>query len=243
MLLACALLTAGPSEAADGVLVFDYIKGGVPPFVMDAPEGATGITFDILTHALRHMGWKLRVVFHPEMRGKTLLDRGEVDARGKAREWVANPEDYYWSEPFLTPCDVLVSSADAPVAATRSGDLQGRTIVCIHGYFYPALDEAFRRGAVNRMDVDSGIKQMHLVDKGRADAAIMDEDQVRWLLRTDPHFKTERFVVSHIEGSEADYRLMFSKSRDWRPFIRRFNEEIRRMRADGTIEAICAKYR
>ncbi|WP_461209391.1 substrate-binding periplasmic protein [Desulfocurvus sp. DL9XJH121] len=243
LVLTLALVPAHSALAAEPTLVFGCNNGGYPPYLMKTETGFTGITYDILTRALAGMGWKLRVALHPEIRGQALLDMDQLDARGKAKEWVHNPDDYWWSAPFLTTREMLVSRTEDALAGVSLDDLGGRSLALVHGFHYPAIHDLEVSGAVRRVNVDSVQKGLFLVYMGRADGALMDHLTLDWMVRDDPKYRRHMFFARPTPGGEVHYRLMFSKHRDWRPFIRQFDQRIEQMREDGTIGRILAAYR
>ena len=225
------------------VLTLSYTEGGYPPYYIVGEDADSGITHDILVHALGDMGWSLRTVFHSEPRGLAQLDRNMVDCRGKAKEWINNPDAYLWTEPFLSPQEVLVSRAESPVEYKDA--LKGRDliIVGIFGFSYPLLKPCCNGGSTRRIDVASPDHQLFLVKLGRADAAVMDEFTARWLIKTSEQYDASKFHISTIEGAQVGYRLMFNKIRDWGPFIHSFDERIAEMRKNGDIDRILDNYR
>lgn len=241
LVLFCSSVSSARADAARH-LVFDYNETGVPPYVIRGPEGVSGITYDILSEALRGMGWKLRMTFHPELRGQKFLDEDRVDCRGKAQEWVKNADRYYWTEPFLSPSNSLVTRSDSPPLDPSPESLRGRSIAGILGFNYPGLAEAFGKGEIRRVDKKTLHECLLLVLKKRADGALVDYSTALWLFSEASEYGPEDFNIARIPGESFDYRLMFNKNRDWRPFIKLFNERIRVMREDGTIDRIMAKY-
>lgn len=247
--LAAALLFLVPTAAicetpvSKRTILFDYTEGGFPPYYIVDDGKLSGITHDILMQAFSSMGWTMRTTFHPELRGMDLLDRDEVDCRGKAREWMPCPEKYDWSEPFLFPCEVLVSLARSPVDATGLDGKKSLHIVGIHGFSYPSLDKAITRGIVHRQDVETPQHQLLLLNKNRTDAAVMDEFAARWIIKTTPGLQAEDFHISKLPGATFGYRLMFNTKRNWKPFIMQFNDRVKAMLQDGSIDRIIANYR
>jgi len=225
------------------VLTLSYTEGGYPPYYIVDGDVHTGITHDILVSALTDMGWSLRTVFHSEPRGLIQLDRNMVDCRGKAKEWIDNPDDYLWTEPFLFPQEVLVSRAEAPVDFEDTLSGKDLVIVGIFGFAYPRLKPCCDGGSTRRIDVASPDHQLFLLKLGRADAAIMDEFTARWLIKTSGQYKVDEFHIPPIDGTRVGYRLMFSKLRDWGPFIHSFDKRIAEMRKRGDIDRILRSYR
>lgn len=110
------------------LLILSYNENGFPPYLIQENGQFSGITVDILKQALKNLDFELVITLHPEKRGQELLERGGVDARGKAREWVPDPERYDWSEPFLEPTSVIVSKAATPISTPTIQAMRGMSI-------------------------------------------------------------------------------------------------------------------
>lgn len=231
---------AGPS---DGIVTMSYNMDGYPPFFIEKDGKFSGITVEILREAFERLNFKLAITLHPEKRGQDLLFRGQVDARGKAKEWVDHPEFYDWSVPFLEPHSVIVSPADAPIMNPTIDQMQGLTLATIHGFSYPYLDKAFKSELIHRVNVSSPKKLLLLTHKKRADGAIIDRYTALWFMKKFPDFDRNDFYISPQPQGKLDYRLMFTKKQDWKPFIKKFNTVIKQMKADGTIQNILNNYR
>ncbi|BBD07782.1 substrate-binding periplasmic protein [Desulfovibrio ferrophilus] len=239
LLVPCNSL-AGPD---DGLLTLSYNEDGYPPFLIEQEGKISGITVDILTRALQRLDYKLAITLHPEKRGQELLLRGEVNARGKAKEWVLHPEFYDWSEPFLEPHSVIISPADKPILTPTIANMQGLSIAAIHGFSYPYLDEAFTQNSLHRVNVRNAQKLLVLTHKKRVDGAVIDRFTALWLIKNSDEYSLEDFHIAAHPLSTLGYRLMFNKKQNWKPFIKRFNSEIKHMKADGTIQSILDNYR
>lgn len=237
----CALpATAGPDN---GLLVFSYNEEGYPPYLIREKNRITGITIDILRDALNELGVKLLITLQPEKRGHQLLTRGQVDARGKALEWVDKPGEFKWSAPFLESSSVIISNAKAPITYDALLTGRGLTIAAILGFHYPELDEHQHLGRVTRVDVRDAEKLLLLVHKGRVDGAVIDLFTARWLIRQNPEYSPDDFHITTPTLSTVGYRLMFNGNLNWEPFIKRFDAEVARMRDNGRIKAIINRYR
>ena len=242
--MACAMAWSALGQAQDKTLHFSYASGGYPPYLF--PVGSdenTGIVYEVLTRALDGMGWELAVEYRPELRGQMELDNGTVDCRGKAREWVSDPQRYQWSDPIIQSSNVLLTRADRPALSASPQGLAGCSIATQRGYSYPAFEDEFRQGAIRRVDKATPEEALKLVSRGRVEGAILDEATVAYLLRICPEYDARDFRAVEIPFHRSDYRLMFSPTRDWEPFLREFNVRLAALRAEGTIERIFRAYR
>ena len=240
----CALVWGAWAHAQDKTLRFSYVSGGYPPYFFPVDNGEnSGIVYEVLTRALDDMGWKLTVEYRPELRGQKELDNGIVDCRGKAQEWVCDPQRYQWSDPIIRSSNVLLTRADRPPRHATPQELAGCSIATQRGYSYPAFEEAFSRGAIRRVDKATPEEAMKLVHRGRVEGAILDEATVAYLLRICPQYNAQDFRTVQMPFHQSHYRLMFSPTRDWEPFIRELNLRLAALRAEGAIERISQAYR
>lgn len=245
VLTAAVFLCAQPATAGpdNGLLVFSYNEEGFPPYLYREGNRITGITVEILREALKGIGFDLLITLEPEKRGHQQLVRGQVDARGKALEWVDNPGEFKWSQPFLEPSTVVISNADNPVTHDSLLNGHGLTIAAISGFCYPDLDRFQRLGRISRVNVHDVEKLLLLVHMKRVDGAIIDLFTARWLIQQNPDYSPEDFHITTPALSTVGYRLMFNRNMDWDPFIERFDAQIARMLAAGRIDAIIDNYR
>ncbi|MBU1001354.1 MAG: transporter substrate-binding domain-containing protein [Proteobacteria bacterium] len=238
------VLYSGPAPAgpADGRLVLSYNEDGYPPYLIEEDDRITGITVEILQQALKRIDFELTITLHPEKRGQELLERGEVDARGKAREWVQHPEQYDWTEPFLEPSTIIVSSTRTPIRTPSIQAMQDMSIAAILGFSYPPLEQAFLQGLIQRVDVHNAQKQLFLTHMGRVDGAVIDDFTAQWLMAHSKEYTAKDFYIASPAVETVGYRLMFTRQQDWKPFIKLFDAEIKRMQQDGSIQMILDKY-
>jgi len=242
LILLCGVLQAFATQA-DSQLIFSYNQEGYPPYLIYDEGHIGGITVEILREAVSGLGFELAVTLQPEKRGHELLVRGQVDTRGKAKEWVDYPDQFDWSAPFLEPSSVIVSRADAPITTADVNSGREMTIAAILGFHYPELKAGINQGNITRVDMRTPEKLLQLVHMGRVDGAIMDLFTARWLIRQSPDYGPKDFFMDETPLSTVGYRLMFNKNADWRGFIKRFDAKIETMKTEGRIQAIIDGYR
>ena len=238
---------APPPASAEGAraLRLGYVTEGWPPYIIvgGEPEDDRGIVPDLVRKAVAEAGGEVSFVRYPDRRGVELVREGEIDAWPKAREWVENPEDFVWSAPLLLSEDVLVSRADRPATFRTISDLFGLRLGTVLGYGYPTLDDAFRTGRIERVDLHDAQTQLEMLDRGRVDAVVMERRIADWALRHTPGLNRDDFRLSTRNVHSVQYRLMFTGRRDWADFVSRFDAAVARMRASGELAALFKKYR
>lgn len=214
-----------------------------PPYLIHNEQGPEGGLFaEILEKIAEPMGYNVIVKFLPDKRGWLLLDAGDVDAHVKAKEWVAEPEKYYWTDPFLLSEDVLLYSRDCQIQYDSPESLYGRHVAAIESFVYPALESHFRQKNIYRVNVSFPCTMLDLLEYERVDAAIVNRAETKWLMRFRPDLGIDRFRMDETPLGSAEYRYLFTRKQDWQPFIDDFNQALRDMKKDGRLKAIIDKY-
>jgi len=213
-----------------------------PPYVISDPTHPEGGVLQAVFRAVAEpMGYEVEVRRLPDRRGWLQLEQGEVDVHAKAMEWVRNPDDYLWTDPFLPSETVFLYREDSDIVSATPADLHGRAVAAIKGFIYPELEAHFGPGRIERVDVASPFTMLDLLALGRVDAALVNGAETRWLMRTDP--RLDGFRLDPCSCGHADYRFVFTRDDKWKPFIEEFNRRLARMRKDGSLDALLDEYR
>ena len=223
----------------DSSIIVSMDPRGYPPFfVIQETAAPRGIMLDTLRQIAARSGYTLEIRLYPEKREASMLAQGKIDCRAKAREWVADPENYYWTDPVITHGDILVYRKGTP----ETENLAGKRLITHLGYSYPTLEPLFKSGSAHRIDQDNHRDILKLLMQGIGDAAVMNRHVALWYISRNPEFK-DRFELSPRTLHEVGYCFMFTGKKDWQPFIRRFNQELKKMKRNGELEKIIAAYR
>ena len=237
---------AGLNADADPVnkeIVFSMSTKGYPPYlVVNEYGGVDGIMMDVLREIASKLDFKIVLEFLPEKRGLLYVEKGMVDVWPKSEVWVPNPEKFYWTDPVLRSIDSLMFLEKNPLKFTEAEDLFGKNIGSILGYGYPMFDEHFANNRINRIDSRSEREMINLVAKERLDAAIINELVGLWVIGQDPELQRVKFRFSEKKVGDAPYQFMFTKEHNWQPFIEQFNKELKKMKLNGRLDEIIAKY-
>lgn len=246
LLLALAVIFhISPVRADDQRLVLGTLPDGWPPFLI--PAGGTpdcvGIMPDVLKEVCGKYDITIEIAACPEKRNRQLLINGGVDAYPLSRRWVDDPADYSWTAPVMSVDDIIVSRKDTPIAFTAPHDLAGLSIGVIHGYVYPTLDSLFKSGTIRKQTTFSTRNLLFMLARKRLDAIVTTRHVAEWVIANEPDLNAGDFEFCKTTVDSAPYSFAFTKTRDWRPFISRFNAELARMREDGRLDEILNKYR
>lgn len=218
---------------------------GWPPFLI--PPGnevnQSGIMLDVMREVATKSGYAIQMSFYPEKRSRLLLFEGGIDAYPKAKEWVETPGNYLWTNPIVISRDVLIFRQTNPIHFETVRDLGGLNIGVIHGFQYPALEKDFNSGTIKRHEAKNTKSILGMVLRGHIDAAVTNRHVADWLIRNNKELINEDFSFSSQSIDSAPYRFAFSRKPCWEEFIEQFNQELSRMKKDGRLEAIFARYR
>ncbi|WP_394699588.1 substrate-binding periplasmic protein [uncultured Pseudodesulfovibrio sp.] len=171
-----------------------------PPYYVDEISNSGGsILTEILKAVAEPMGYTIKTRTLPNKRGWLMLENGEVDVHAKAKEWVDNPDDFLWTDPFMQSEDVLLLPASSTLKYTGPKSLYGKRIAAIKDFAYPKLEKDFAAGNIKRIDVLTPYDMFNLLIKGRADAALVNRVETLWTFRNNPRFKTKRLRLDKKE--------------------------------------------
>lgn len=215
-----------------------------PPYLINDPQyPGGGVLMEVLRAVAEPLGYKVTPERLPNKRGWYLLDQGDVHVHAKAKEWVTNPDDYLWTEPFMQHEGVLLYRYGSRIQYTGPEALYGKKLTCIKGFIYPELEEHFGPDKITRVDVTSPFAMLELLGRGRVDAAIVNKNETLWLFRNRPDLKPQRFRMDETPCEAAGYRYVFTNDKSWLPFINEFNKRIKEMKRNGELKAILDQYR
>jgi ABC-type amino acid transport/signal transduction systems, periplasmic component/domain len=253
LLLAVLLLTQAnasafdppPHDGGERVIVLAAPPKGWPPYIDAAVPGKpdTGLMLDILREIAALSQYRVEVVRYPELRSRMLLAEGAVDAYPSAKEWLERPDDYLWTDPVLVSEDVLAFQSGKQVDFDHPDSLAGLRVGLIHGFTYPGIDGLCRDGTFACHTANNTELLLSMVSRGHLDAAVTNRRVAEWTLRNSSRLDAAAFDFSQTLVGKADFRFAFISTRVWAEFIGTFNAELARMKADGRLERMAARYR
>lgn len=245
LLVAALVLCFVPAQANDEKIVLGTLTKGWPPFII--PAGGTpdciGIMPDILKEICGTCNIAIDNLACSVKRHRQWLDQGKADVSPLSKKWVKNPNQYAWTAPVLSIDDVIVSRKEAPVEFTKITDLENLRIGVIHGYVYPTLDALFSSGIIHKQTAFNVRNLLLMLARNHVDGIVAPRHVAEWVIRNEPALDAATFAYSTTPVDSSPYAFAFTKAKDWAPFIARFNAELEKMRTDGRLDAILAKYR
>ena len=241
--IALALLPApaGCDGAAQGGFVL--ANAPYPPYVM--PENhplGPGIDMEIALRALENLGIRPTVRLAPFPRVLAMLEQGQADMTTTLSHRPERDAYLLWSEPYRTDTAyVFFTVKSSPFEPARLEDLRGRTVGMVRGFAYP---QAFAGDAdIARVEAPHMESLVGMLLAKRFDAIIVNSMVGRYELKATGRMGDVRQAPFEIRTPDDRGTVMgFSRMRGHGDLLSRFNAEIRRMVADGTVDEIGRKY-
>jgi len=225
-------------------ITISYPKAGWAPYLLVNDNNNKGIMIDVLSIITDQLGYKLLIQPLPTKRTSMYLEIGGADCRPKAREWVDNPDEYYWTDSIVTSEDIFIFRKGDFANINTAKDIEQsniKVVGTILGYKYPSLETVFSTGKVSRHDIKSTPLLIHFLNLKRADVIISNKFVAEWVIKNDKRLTSNMFRFSPPIAA-AEFRFQCSNNHDWKPFILQFNKELAKMRADGRLQEILDKY-
>lgn len=214
-----------------------------PPYVM--PEGHTagpGIDMEIALRALERLGVTATVRLAPFKRVLAMLEQGQADMTTTLSFRPERDTYLLWSEPYRTDTTyVFFTVKSSPFEPARLEDLRGRTVGIVRGFAYP---QAFAGDPdIARVEAPHMESLVVMLLAGRFDAIIVNSMAGRYEVKATGRMDDVRQASFELHTPDDKGTVMgFSRVRGHEGLLSRFNAEIRRMLADGTVDEIGRKY-
>ncbi len=239
-LFAFSLSTSAANESDQKIFQFNISPNGYPPYMIVNQEAPSGIMWDVVSLISQRLGYKIVARKIPRKRVDQMLLDGYIDGTPRAIEWTHEPENFLFTDPVVDIQEVFFTPKHHKETYHSPEDLFSKTVVAHLGYVYPELQPHFESGAIKRFDVSRDRDMFNFLLHGdRFDAAVADLLVGKWILKNEG--MQDQFTVSAGEISSHGFRVMLRK--DSQPFVDKFNAELARIRENGELKAILAKYR
>lgn len=215
---------------------------GEPYAFLENGQVLRGIVKDISDAVGEALGRPVEYEVLPRKRLEAALLTGDIDFIPIYNPgWTEDPNRFQWSPPLFDERNRIVvrSTWQHPVEGPR--DLDGLTLGTIRGYWYPTLEEAFRRpGGPQREDAVNLIQNLQKLTSGRIDAVVDSEVLLDWHLRDE---------AKAFHGWTLAPWVVSSQKISW-AFLPRpgmpttaVNRAFQQLKDNGTIERILRAYR
>jgi polar amino acid transport system substrate-binding protein len=226
-----AVLPTQPATAATLTLV----TSNYPPFSYEEDHSQKGIAVDIVREVFARMNEPIKIVALPFPRAVSMIKNGEADAifpfamSNARKQFVTYPFERLITDPgtlFVRADSDIVFDGDYSKLAKYSIGMQRGTD---HGPVFMKALTTFNVRVDEAIDQEQNIQKLAA---GRFDIAVGPQLVVRSAAKRIGLLPQIKVLYSGI--SEGDAYVGFSKKRDYRRLIERFNQTIKKMHEDGS---------
>jgi polar amino acid transport system substrate-binding protein len=228
------LLTLGIVLSANSHEAFRFAvyEPGFPPFIYieDKQSDITGIVPRLMVDFAGEQQISVEYVMDNRKGGEQRLYDGSVDAMLISPEWAKHPDQLLFTDAILPYDDYLFTRA----TGDNQSPLPGSTVCTREYYVYPTLEEAFKRGAMLRLDASSQQAQLRMLEKSRCDFAYINDLVAYWLIGR--HFPTLK--LTKIPDYKASTALKIALNPRWKSHLPALNAFIKRSKDSGKLNQI-----
>lgn len=239
-LLLGLLLPTGLALAVEAKpLRLAVVPAWAPPYGMFR-DGALvgGISFELAQAIGEAARIPVQHVLLPRPRVDAAVANGEVDMRCHlSTDWVRNPEAYVWTGPLFELVNVVVGHQSAEPLTSLDGVPRGQSIGTVLGFVYPGVEERVADGRLRRDDTIAVERSLQKLSLNRNAYAIAEQREVSWYMRNTPN---HALAAWRLPLYRTDYRCALLKGQ--RSDTAELLAIIERLRSNGSIERILAKY-
>jgi polar amino acid transport system substrate-binding protein len=194
--------------------------------------GQPRFALDLVDAALGRIGIKASVTIVGPDQFTTAMFSDQYDGSAAAWKDTERERALLFSQPYLENRLILVARRDGDVSAASLAGLTGKRIAIVGGYSYgEAIDLSGPTFVRSRAEEDS----LRLLLDGKVDYTLMDELVVQYLLS---HYAKEARTRLRVGSTPMLTRPLYLAVRRARPdaesIVKRFNEQLKGMIADGT---------
>lgn len=219
------------------ILVSDY-----PPYSIEYPDdGNPGFDVEVVSAAFTRVKIPINVQFLPWARVLSMMDKGRAAGMITCADTPKRREISLLSDTISRVTGAFMVREDFDGSNLRAlSDLEGQNILAVRGYSYIELLEA---AGFTPFLVDSDENLLKMLAKKRGNVILVSRENALYLNRK---LKLNlKFKFLDIQGLPGfDLYLCFAKKYPGAETLRtNFNEGLKRIKADGTYDAIHNKYR
>lgn len=211
------------------------------PFIMATEESYSGIGVDILNEVVKRTGDTVSIQLAPNKRAMKMFEVGEADFMILDSPLWNDPEmsdQMVFSDDVMSIQEYIYFLKSSFIEVKTPSDLNGQTVNILRGYYYPLFEEAFSNGSIVKNEVGSEPSLIETLVRGRVAAIFMDSIAFQY---TTSKFKYETNQFQR--GLQLSNTKLGIKIRADKAYVLpRFNQAIKAMKQDGTIDRIIQKY-
>ncbi|MFZ6747936.1 substrate-binding periplasmic protein [Undibacterium sp. Ren11W] len=217
------------------------------PYCFKINDVDSGIEVDLIRAALAPFGHSIKPLIVPKARLALILKAGEVDISATLQG--KDGDGLYFSDPYIQFQNYAISKKKAGIELSTLSDVDKYSFIIWQGGWKnlgPAFEASYKpdsngRFRANYNESHSQLNQSKMFWFDRAQLIIVDKkifEHFRKQLRND--YKTDEEVVFHdVMKVETSYPAAF-RNKELRD---QFNAGLKKIRADGSYQAIIDAYR
>ncbi|MGL1862403.1 MAG: transporter substrate-binding domain-containing protein [Pseudodesulfovibrio sp.] len=234
------LLGAFPSVcvAQDKLVIY---ATNYPPYEFEQPEdGKRGFDLEVVEEALHRAGYEVEFQFYPWSRVMKKLKKNNILAALSCMRTPEREQFLAFSDPISKLTEVLMVRKEYPEPVpSRYADFHGIEIGSMIDWVFTEKLEKW--GIPHDVSPDEKVAIRKLAD-GRVDALLVALESTQYWVKSMG--MPDTFKWKPVEGTFSEYNLCFSKEYPETPEVLSvFNEKLAEMKADGTYDAIHARYK
>lgn len=240
--LIAGLICPSFSYSAEKTIRLGLLDNEYPPYLMPADGGVSGIVGDTLIEVSNIIGYRVDVLTLPKKRVQLGLNEGRLDAVASALEWEEFPSAAVWTDGIINVSDNVLMIEEGHFEINTAAQLSGKTIAIMQDYQYPSLDKMIASGAIRAVRANQFISLFRMVERGRVDYGIVDQNVGNWVIRQNKLKFDKALHFSHPGFDEVDFRIILF-SQKWQPFVQKFNAALAKFKLTDGWKKILNKYR
>ncbi|WP_457421233.1 substrate-binding periplasmic protein [Roseateles sp. P5_E7] len=216
------------------LLIVAPTSQSMPMLRMAKDRPVDGVLKELGELLARRLGLKPVFVALPSKRAGPAVASGAADLLCYVKPaWLEGK--VLWTRLFLSGTGVIAAGSSAPEVAELQA-LADEPLGTVLGYYYPALESAFRQ-QVRRADVPDAETNLRRLTYGRVRYAVTDRAALAYYLRANPDAGLREIL--EVEHYQLGCALTLAK----KALLQPLNKAIDRMVADGSLEALLKRYR
>ncbi|WP_157828224.1 ABC transporter substrate-binding protein [Paraglaciecola sp. MB-3u-78] len=241
LLLALFCISALSSQKAEIVTLTIVVNApGSPPYLyydLDS-QSYQGVVVDFFSQLEKNEVLIAKFVDSNRGRSEKFIIDGKADMMLTSWSWLDTPEQLIFSEKISTHRSYLYSLS--PYEPNFTFQTIKKMRVCAReGFIYPGLHSYFENNQLVRIDSSSQITMARMLQKGRCDYAIMN-DQNAAAIFADQAYCQNTIYQSPVPNDTVD--MLFAMRMGIRPIKTLINQQIKVFSESGELNASVRKH-
>ncbi|PIE41709.1 MAG: hypothetical protein CSA49_02095 [Gammaproteobacteria bacterium] len=163
----------------------------------------------------------------------------KLDAAVLSAEWVANTDDFVFSQPLAKYTNVLIAEIKTDAKPQLRFSALKEAFICTQkGYHYPELDKYWDSNNLIRVDFANELSQLQGLLANHCEYAVIDKATADWYLKRS--FKKEHLKVA---GEGATIALTIGFRKDKAKYATLLDSTISRLKANGELKILQRVYK